>query len=164
MRRWVVQAAVDAGAREGMTTSEGEEIRRLPKCSGTPSPEAAVLALTREIPNYAERVAVAVGCRPSDLWALVLATSGRMVYAEPAANGERHVVELGVPDVVIDDGRTRFEIWRSPKLSTSSVILRPTIEPAGTAQPFSVLCARSLLPTCREADRCQADSLSQFCW
>lgn len=95
------------------------------KDSEAPNPEAAVLALTREIPNYAERVADAVGCSPSELWALVLAASGRMAYAEPTAKGERHVVKLGVPDAVTGDGRTRFEVWSQALIQVVDILGDP---------------------------------------
>lgn len=70
-----------------------------------PSAERAVLALTGEIPNYSGRLASSLGCPPSDLWALVLAVSGRMIYAEVSASPAGHAVRLGVPD-------TQFELWK----------------------------------------------------
>ena len=86
-----------------------------------PAPEAAVLALTREIPNYADRLASKLGCPVSELWALTLAASGRMTYAEPAPSGPKLRVRLGVPDALTGDGSL---VTRRPGTARATTALR----------------------------------------
>ncbi len=74
------------------------------------SPEAAVVALTRELPNYAERIVHDVGGPVSELWGLVLVVSGRMSY--PAAElAVSESVKLGIPEASLRPDLTRFELW-----------------------------------------------------
>ena len=76
------------------------------------SPAAAATALTREVPNYVERIAHEIGFPVSELWALVLAVSGRMSYPTSELN-DSESVKLGVPDVSLRPGLTRLEIWET---------------------------------------------------
>ena len=75
------------------------------------SAASAVLALTREIPNYAEQLAVALGIPITELWSVVLAATGRMAYVD----AEPHVdvrTRLGVVDARLRDGASRLKLWQ----------------------------------------------------
>ena len=73
------------------------------------SSEAAVVALTRELTNYSERIAKALRCPVSELWGIFLAVTGRMAYVERTEEAATRL--LGVLDARQRDGRTRFQIW-----------------------------------------------------
>lgn len=73
-----------------------------------PTPEQAVRYLTRELANYLERIHSVTGGWAGDLYALVLAVSGSMTYAEPGASH----APLGVPDAPLHQVGTRFALWQ----------------------------------------------------
>ena len=70
-----------------------------------------VLTLTREMTNYAERLAVTLRVPITELWGIVLAATGRMTYVDSAGRTEL-AVRLGVPDTKLEHGSTRFAVWR----------------------------------------------------
>lgn len=84
------------------------------------NPDTAVLRLTKEIPNYADRLARELRGPESELWALSLAVSGRMTY--PPSSG---AVKLGVPDATLEPGLTRFEYWRAALASVLQILGDP---------------------------------------
>ncbi|PJI90931.1 hypothetical protein [Luteimicrobium subarcticum] len=74
---------------------------------GTTDGSHEVRALTRELANYTLRLSETIGCPESDVWAVHLAASGRMLFPGQAESG------LCFPDGPMSSGgATRYEIWR----------------------------------------------------
>ncbi|MGQ0632647.1 MAG: hypothetical protein ACT4P1_16645 [Sporichthyaceae bacterium] len=82
--------------------------------------ERMVAALTREIPNYAGRVADAIGAPESELWAIHLAVVGKVRFP----NGEtvNHGLRALVPDSELSNGRGRYHVWRLTILEILSIL------------------------------------------
>lgn len=75
-----------------------------------------VLALTRELVNYSERVARSLGCSESDIWSIYLAATGRMPYP-----GQR-VVGVPFPDGDVAGSGARYGVWRSALLEVVEIL------------------------------------------
>ncbi len=71
--------------------------------------DRGVRALTNELPNFENHITHAVNVAPSELWMLYLAAAGRMRF--PDAAGTSEDLRSRVPDAVLRDGRTRYEVW-----------------------------------------------------
>lgn len=76
-----------------------------------------IVALSREMANYSDRLASSIGCPEGDIWALFLAATGRMVYPEQGTVG------LPIPD---GPGRglahTRYEMWKAALGETLDIL------------------------------------------
>lgn len=73
--------------------------------------ERAVLALTNEIPNYAEQIATDLHAPVTELWGIVLAATDRMTYVDGGADSNGTEM-LGVVDALLPEGTTRFALWK----------------------------------------------------
>lgn len=88
------------------------------------SDDELVTDVTREMSSYMERIHKDLGGPQSDLWAIVLAVSGRMSYNSPD-RPDPLSVKLGVPDGPVARGRTRHGLWRSALMSALALLGDP---------------------------------------
>jgi hypothetical protein len=76
-----------------------------------------VLALSQELPNYAERVSRLLDCSVGDVWSLYLAASGRMLYPDQKPGDP-------IPDGTVGE-TTRLSLWRDALLAVLDILGMP---------------------------------------
>lgn len=74
-----------------------------------------MVALTRELTNYSERIAEALRCPISELWGIFLAITGRMTYVEKTTDAMTMplgVLDAGQPEASPTAGRASSVVFK----------------------------------------------------